>query len=111
MFNKLACVVHAFTQTFCYKMCVLGKMNLQNKEVEQLYFVTDDYYCGRGFHGIYEQIPCQSTEYPDKPVTPENSFPDVSCKKIIQDNIFSIDVDSNTKKCSYVIKKSGQVSI
>lgn len=93
-------------------MGVLGKLNLQNKEAEQLYFATDDYYCGRGFYGIYEQIPCQSTENLDIPVTPENNFPDVICKKIIQDNIFSIDVDSyNTKKCSYIIKKTEKVGI
>ncbi|EFA03587.2 cubilin [Tribolium castaneum] len=78
----------------------ISTLDLRDKPYEEITFVTDEFYCGRGFFGSYEQIPCQ-----EKPITPAP----IPCSRTIQDEMFTLDVyDYHESPCSFLIKKSKQ---
>ncbi|KAH0815196.1 hypothetical protein GEV33_007594 [Tenebrio molitor] len=82
-------------------------VDLRHKPQEQMNFVTDAFYCGRGFYGSYEQIPCQDSSYPINPTTPPNvPKPMTPCSREIQDEMFTFDVyDYNGPSCLLTIRK------
>lgn len=77
-------------------------------------FVTDDYYCARGFSGVYQQIACQD-EFPAQPVdtttspiiptTPVHDY----CNKIINEKSFAMEINEDRKMCTFTVQKYGKV--
>ncbi|KAG5862229.1 hypothetical protein JTB14_007791, partial [Gonioctena quinquepunctata] len=88
-------------------------LDLTYKNHEDVRFVTDDYWCGRGFSGFYQQIACQQTPIdpinpynpfgPTTPATPSPSPP--SCDRFVGGKIFTIDVAGNAEMCTFQIRK------
>lgn len=100
----------------------ISYFDISNKRHEQIRFITDSMYSGRGFKGIYEQIPCvvqtrppskwPPTYLPPPPPTPiypitTPTAPVNHCHRDIQDSDFNIGVyDYGTKHCTFVVHKS-----
>lgn len=78
----------------------LDIVNLENKDAEEMKFVTDERYCGRGFNAIYEHIPCQNGEPPQN-----------ACSRLLRENSFILEIfDYNEPMCRITIKKNDSVS-
>ncbi|XP_018566297.1 uncharacterized protein LOC108907210 [Anoplophora glabripennis] len=85
-------------------------IDLRNKDYEDMIFVTDGYYCARGFSGVYQQIACQdefpvhpvdTTTAPIIPTTPANDY----CNKIISQKSFTMEVNGDHKICTFSVQK------
>lgn len=101
----------------------ISHFDISNKRHEQIRFITDSSFSGRGFKGIYEQIPCvmqtpppskwpatylPPTQHPFYPTTTPIAPPPVNnCHRDIQDSTFNIGVyDYGTRHCTFVVHKS-----
>ncbi|RZC43010.1 uncharacterized protein BDFB_009569 [Asbolus verrucosus] len=84
-------------------------LDLQNKHYEDMNFVTDAFYCGKGFYGVYEQIACQDVPHPINPTippTPPLPTPRVPCDRTIQEEMFTLDAYGyNGPTCTFIVKK------
>ncbi|XP_065164226.1 cubilin isoform X1 [Atheta coriaria] len=92
--------------------------DMSGKSFEQIRFVTNDRIGGRGFRGIYEQIPCTSAELPysttESPAPPPPPFtstttlpPNVPCLRNIKDDYFTIDIyDYGKDMCNFDVYKA-----
>ncbi|KAJ8952519.1 hypothetical protein NQ318_003315 [Aromia moschata] len=95
----------------CEKDYVLmenGTIDIQNKAYEDMRFVTDGYYCGRGFSGVYEQIACQDMSFPFNPPDPSvhhTTQRPITCAKVIRDRSFTIKVEEDYRACTFTIQK------
>lgn len=89
---------------------MLAILDLRNKRYEQMNFVTDSFYCGRGFFGTYEQITCEESPHPIIPITSTPPYPQSLCSRTAQEEMFTFEVyDYSEPSCSLVIKKFSQV--
>ncbi|XP_063914197.1 uncharacterized protein LOC135130694 isoform X1 [Zophobas morio] len=91
----------------------ISTLDVRNKLYEQMNFVTDALFCGRGFFGAYEQIPCQEFPHPINPTDPTGTTPPyvpptmTPCSKTVREEMFTFDVyDYNEPSCMLVIKKN-----
>ncbi|XP_056644777.1 tolloid-like protein 1 [Diorhabda sublineata] len=83
--------------------------DLTSKNYEDLRFVTDLFFCGRGFCGSYEQLPCQQPTVPINLTTttvPPSPTPNViGCDRYISDQSFTLEMNQNKANCIFEIKK------
>lgn len=94
---------HPFAKIYQYLFS--ATIDLRNKVSEELTFISDQFYCGRGFFGVFEQFPC---EIPT-PLTPSPN-PPPACNRIIKDDMFTIEVfDHHSETCTFTIQKSSEV--
>lgn len=89
-------------------------IDLRNKDFEDMIFVTDGYYCSRGFSGVYHQIGCQdelpvhpvdTTVSPVIPTTPAHD----SCDEIIREKSFTMEINEDHETCSFSVHKYEKV--
>ncbi|KAJ8917428.1 hypothetical protein NQ315_005474 [Exocentrus adspersus] len=85
------------------------KIDLRSKDHDDMIFVTDEYYCARGFSGVYQQIACED-EFPVYPVDTATTpiiltTPDYYCDRIIAEKSFSFEVDGDRRICNFRIRK------
>lgn len=90
---------------------------MRDKYHEDIRFVTDKYYCGRGFYALFEQIPCRDNDHTFKPddeiptsTKIPSTTPNATCDRIIQDKYFKIEIDRSFETCSLKIKRFSDVS-
>ncbi|CAG9862824.1 unnamed protein product [Phyllotreta striolata] len=69
-------------------------------------FVTDQFFCGRGFFGLFEQIPCRiiPTDPPDFPTTTIRPTP-VVCDRFVDDKTFVLEVTVDAERCVFQIRR------
>ncbi|XP_057666761.1 uncharacterized protein LOC130900271 [Diorhabda carinulata] len=83
--------------------------DLTSKNYEDLRFVTGLFFCGRGFCGSYEQLPCQQPTVPINLTTttiPPSPTPNViGCDRYISDQSFTLEMNQNKANCIFEIKK------
>lgn len=90
-------------------------IDLTHKDYEEMRFVTDTQYCGKGFSGIYEQIACHDTTYPIYPVNPatttQNPYTDPPpCNRFIGEETFVLEIPfTGSNECSFNIQKHSPV--
>ncbi|CAG9839143.1 unnamed protein product [Diabrotica balteata] len=89
--------------------------DLTDKTHEDLVFVSDRFFCGRGFYATYEQLPCQTpttTKVPDVTVVPIPTTPPTTsspiCDRYIADRLFIFEVKQDKDRCSFQIRKASQ---
>lgn len=99
------------------KYSILVTLDMRDKLYEDIRFVTDNYYCGRGFYALFEQIPCQDDDHsfsPDDEIptsTTSSTTPNTTCDRNIQDKSFKIEIDRSFETCSIKIKRFSDVSL
>lgn len=72
-------------------------------------FVTDSYYCDRGFKGIYEQIPCLY-EYSTTLAPPVTQTPVLPCNSLISQQYFTLNIFAEHQDtCVFTITKNTTV--
>ncbi|KAJ8964629.1 hypothetical protein NQ314_004738 [Rhamnusium bicolor] len=87
-------------------------IDLRSKDYEDMRFVTDAYYSGRGLSGVYQQIACQ--DIADNPIIPSTTpvIPTTSspfyCDRFITEKSFTIEVNQDYKICTFRIQKSSK---
>lgn len=101
-----------------FAICCVANLDLRAKKFEEIKFVSDGDYCGRGFKALYEQIACT---YPGHPVDPTHpttpptttttSTPrPVSCDRTIPNHAFVLDVENySPMSCNFDVLKSNRV--
>lgn len=105
-----------FTQNIFSLNNILVTLDLRYKPIEDIHFVTDKCFWGRGFYGLFEQIPCQdvypSTQDDEIPTSTVQPFSTITptCDRDIQENYFRIEIDRNFVTCSITISRSSPVS-
>lgn len=84
-------------------------LDLSKNNFEDVIFVTDSYYCDRGFKAVYEQLPCihEPTTTLAPPVT---QTPVLPCNSLINEQDFTLDIfASQQDTCIFTISKSDTV--
>lgn len=90
-------------------------VDMTNKLYEEIGFVTNRFYCGRGFKVLFQQLPCKHEQPPHYPhttePTPTSSFPpEIDCNLNIPETDFEIQI-LNQRRCSIRISRAHTVSI
>ncbi|CAH1989798.1 unnamed protein product [Acanthoscelides obtectus] len=106
-----------------FKYCgvdLFGKtvtLDLTATQYAVIRFVSDSFWCGRGFTGLFEQIACQQPYNPINPTTEiaPTPFPTpiprekpTSCDAVIREKRFSIRVDGRFDMCHFRLFKSSE---
>lgn len=86
-------------------------LEFKNDQYEDIRFVTDTYFCGRGFKIFYEQVPCEytTTSYPPVITTPPPPPVGQMCGGVIMSEYFEINFQNTVNQCIYHINKADQV--
>lgn len=92
-----------------FNLNVTATLDLTKAEFEDVTFVTDSYYCNRGFRSIYEQLPCvnEQTTTP----SPVTQTPLLPCNSLINDEEFTLNIYSlQQDTCVFTVSKSDVVT-
>lgn len=86
-------------------------MDLTHQSFDELKFMTDNYWCGRGYKIYFQHIPCTFTTPARPPLTstPPTVIP--RCGEEIRTDQFDIIFDTRISICNFVIYQTAPVNL
>ncbi|XP_050306873.1 cubilin isoform X2 [Anthonomus grandis grandis] len=93
------------------KQILISRKGQQQEAFEDITFISDGNYCGKGFSALYHQVRCHNI--PDEEnsiIRPDRCFPlgkpNLDCHRVISDDVFVINSQELGRVCRWEVKKS-----